>query len=506
MLALLALLGGCGQRARRTPDDTLVVLLEGKVTNIDPRFVSSNYDTKVSRLVVPGLTSTDRASLEPMPDLAESLELVDDVTWLVTLRPGLRFSDGTPLAARDVVYTYTSTLDPATRSPQRGGIAERIAAVEAVDERRVRFRLIEPVATFPSDIEFGVISADAAARGEVVGAGSYRVIDRSAERIVLERNPHYHGAAPPTPRLEIRTVRDANARAIMLVGGSADLAQNSLRLDLVDAVAGRARVRVDSGPGVILTYLMMQNEDPVLSDVRVRRAIAHAIDRRRIIDVKFSGRARLASGLLPASHWAFAGDVATYEYDPAKAAALLDEAGYRDPDGPGGEPRLRLGYKTSADQFRLAVARVIAAELAEVGIEVTVRAFEFGTFFDDIKKGNYQLATMQSAPITDPDYYYTYFHSSRVPDAKTLVGHNRWRYRSAELDALVEEGRRVSDRQRRLGLYAEVQRILARELPVIPLWHEDNVVIRHVDVDGYDILPSASYGGLASAHKRPRGE
>lgn len=497
---------GCSTRSRRTPDDTLVVLLEGKVDNIDPRFVSSNYDLKVSRLVVPGLTSTDHPSLEPGLDLAADIRQVDEVTWEATLRDDLRFSDGTPLTARDVVYTYMSTLDPATRSPQRGGYAERIRRVEAAGERTVRFHLVEPVATFLSDLELGVLSAEAARDGDgaVIGAGAYRVAGGGTERVLLERNPHYHGDAPPMPRVEVRTVRDANARAIMLVGGSADMTQNGLRLDLVEAVAGRARVTVDSGPGVILTYMMMQNEDPVLADVRVRRAIAHAIDRERIIELKLGGRAVLATGLLPPSHWAYEGEVDTYEYDPDRARALLDQAGYPDPDGPGGAPRLTLSYKTSANQFRLALARIIAAQLGEVGIEVEVRAFEFGTFFTDIKQGNYQIATMQTAAITEPDYYYTYFHSSRVPDPGTLFGHNRWRYRDARVDELVERGRRVIDRDQRLRLYGEVQEILARDVPVIPLWHEDNVVIRNVDVRGYEIVPSASLGGLRSVRKGGR--
>lgn len=500
-LAALAL-GGCGKRTRRTPDDTLVVLIEGKLDNLDPRFASTNNDVKFSRLVIPGLTTIDQTSLEPRPELAASVTQVDDVTWDVVLRGDLRFSDGSPVTADDVVYSYQSVLDPAVNSLHRGSFAERIRRIEATGPLGVRFHLVEPLATFLTDLDFGIFSAAADRRGQVLGAGAYRVLSFHGDRLLLERNPHYFGPPAAMPRIEARSVRDANARAIMLVGGSGDLTQNTLRMDLIDAVAGRARVYVDSGPGVILTYLMMQNEDPMLDDVRVRRAIAHAIDRERIVAVKMGGRAVLASGFLPPSHWAYHGDVATYPYDPERARQLLDEAGFPDPDGPGGAPRMRLGYKTSADQFRLAIARVIAAQLGEIGIEVEVRAYEFGTFFTDIKKGNYQIATMQSAPITDPDYYYTYFHSERVPDPTTLFGHNRWRYRNPRLDQLVEQGRRVADRQARLGLYAEVQEILARDLPVIPLWHEDNVVIMNVDVTDYQLLPSARFAGLRTVRKQ----
>jgi len=134
----------------------------------------------------------------------------------------------------------------------------------------------------------------------------------------------------------------------------------------------------------------------------------------------------LATGLLPPSHWAYNGDVPRWPHDLARARALLDEAGYR--PGPDGV-RLRLTYKTSADAFRVAVAHVLAAQLAEVGIAVEVRPFEFATFFADIKKGDYQMATMQTTPITEPDFYYAYFHSSRIPDASDPDAQNRDRLR-----------------------------------------------------------------------------
>lgn len=507
---LIAITCGCEARVRRTPDDTLVVLFDTTIQDLDPRFALGSGDVKLSRLIVPGLTALDQPSLEPRLELAERIEQQDELTWDVLLRAGLRFSDGSPLTSEDVVYTYTSMFDPALGSLYRQNFSERFTRLEALDERRVRFHLVKPLATFLTDVDFGIVSAQAARRdprgrfpgNRVIGAGAFRVERFDSERLLLARNPGYHGRAARMPRVEIRTVRDANARALMLVGGSADLAQNAIRQDLVDAVAERDRVDAAGGPSAILSYLMMQGEDPVLRDVRVRQAIAHAIDRRRIIEVKLGGRGVLATGLLPPTHWAYEPAVVRYDYDPELSKALLDEAGHRDPDGPGGAPRLRLTYKTSADQFRLALARIIASQLGEVGIEVEVRAFEFGTFFADIKQGNYQLATMQTAAITEPDFYYAYFHSARIPSPEKQDLNNRWRYRNPRVDALTEAGRSTADRARRLAAYSEVQQILAREVPVIPLWHEDNVAIHNVDVEGYVILPTAGVSGLTTAYKR----
>jgi len=500
LLTAASLAAGCA-RTGHTPDDMLVVVTEGRIRDLDPRFALTNYDNKLSRLVTPGLMSIDQASMEPRLELAESLEQLDDTTWEVVVRPDARFPNGAPVTAADVVYTFASTMDETVGSIYRDAWRERISRVEARDERTVRFHLQQPVATFPSDLDYGIVSARAAT-GWVVGAGPYRVVATWGERVWLQRNWHYYGARPPVSFIEVRTIRDANARFLLLVGGDADLAQNGVRVDLVSALEQRPSLRVMQGPSALLTYLMMNNEDERLSDVRVRRAIAYAVDRERIVSAKFHDRAILATGLLPPMHWAYRGDVRRYDYDPERAMQLLDEAGY--PDPPGGEPRMRLVYKTSADQFRVAIARVIASQLGEVGIEVEVRSFEFGTFFEDIKRGEFEIATMQTAPIVEPDWYYTYFHSASIPHEGNWGLHNRWRFRNDRADALMTEGRRTADRDARMRIYAEVQQILAEQVPVIPLWHEDNIVVTGQRVQGYELLPSARLRGLEKARKVSR--
>lgn len=506
VLALALALAGCEARDRRTPDDTLVVLIENPVNTLDPRYTQSSYDTKFSRIVAPGLVTVDTLDQTARNLLAESITRVDEKTWDVAIRPDARFSDGAPVTSADVVFTYETMIRPGSDSVYAKPFRERFTRIEALDERRVRFHLVDALATFVTDLDQGIVAAHAAGPdgrfrgGRVVGAGAYRLVSLDASRIVLEANPYWFGDPPRTPRIDARVVRDQSARIVMLVGGSADFAMNNVRLDLIDDVAAEERVTLSSGPSSILSYLMMNNDDPVLADVRVRRAIAHAIDREAIIDAKFSGRAVLASGLLPPTHWAYEPDVARYPYDPAKAGRLLDEAGYPDPPGPA--PRLSLVYKTSADQFRVAVARVIAAQLGQVGIDVEVRAFEFGTFFADIKKGQYQIATMQTTDIGEPDFYRTYFHSGRIPTPKDPNAQNRWRYRNPRVDELSEHGRRVVDPAERKSIYAEVQRLVATDVPIIPLWHEDNVVLTNADVDGFPILPNARLTGLAEVSKK----
>ncbi len=501
-LAIVALsTSACDPRRRRTANDTLVVVLADKATTVDPRFTLSNYDATVSKLVAVGLTSVSTGTGEPQLELASEITLSDPLTVEITLADR-RFSDGTPVTADDVARTFTTVADLACGSLYGQIQRDRWSSVEALDPRHVRMHLVRPLGTLRSDLEFGIVSfhgvpAKACRPPTLIGAGPYILRELTPYRASLDASP-FAAHAPKLAHLELRFVSDASARILMLVGGSADLLENSVRPDLVDDVGERERVHVEAAHSLLLTYMLLNNDDPILRDLRVREAIALALDRPAIVHVRFADRAVLATGLLPPTHWAYNADVAHWDRDLPRARALLDRAGY--PAGPDGV-RMRLTYKTSADAFRTAIAHVLAAQLAEVGIDVEVRPFEFATFFADIKQGNYQLATMQTTPITEPDFYFAYFHSSRIPSDADRDAQNRWHYRNPELDQVTAAGRAEPDREKRRGLYAEAQRLVARDLPVIPLWHEDNVVLSNPDVQGYEILADGRFSGLPAVTK-----
>jgi len=504
LVFLLAAAIGCTPRTRRTPDDTLVVVIEAPMTTSDPRAQISSYDAKLTRIVASGLTAVDTPDLKPRNELASEIRRVDARTIDVTVRGDARFSDGSAVTAADVVGTYNSVLDARSTSGSHKMLSDRLSGVEVVAPQTARFHLRAPLATFESDLDFGIVSFHHGqpTSEQAIGAGPYRMRELTSTHALLEPNPYYFGARPRVGQVEIKFVRDGAARLLMLVGGSADLIQNAVRPDLVEAIRARPRVRVETTDGVILTYLMMNNDDPVLRKREVRQAIAFALDRPAIIRAKLGGLAKLATGLLAPKLWAYSGAVPRYDHDLARARQLLDEAGLRDPDGDGPLPRLHLVYKTSSDGFRVSIARVIAAQLSEIGIEVEVRPFEFATFFADIKKGAYQLASMQTTDITEPDFYFMYFHSSWIPSPATPDGFNRWRYRNALVDRLTTEGRAELDPGRRYQIYAEVQRQVAADVPIIPLWHEDNIILSNVDVTGYTSTPNARLIGLRDITKQ----
>jgi peptide/nickel transport system substrate-binding protein len=355
-----------------------------------------------------------------------------------------------------------------------------------------------------TDLDFGILEKPSATPfGEGYrlppGAGPFLLDHREGESWFLKANPFFYGGKARADKLTFKLIRDDNSRLLALVGGSGDLTQNTVPPLLVDAVAAQPRIALETGASSVWSYLGFNCEDPILKDVRVRRAIALSIDRERIVHTKLRDRAVLATGMLPTFHWAYEKNVDRYPYDPARARQLLDEAGYH--AGANGV-RFHLVYKTSSNKFRVALASVIVSMLADVGIEVELRPYEWATFFADIKKGNFQLFSMQIPEISEPDLYTTFFASDRIPTRDNLdAGNNRMRYRSSELDQLLVAGRRELLRPGRVAIYSQVQKILARDLPAVPLWHEHNVAAMRRDLHGFELLPTGLLSSLARTYK-----
>lgn len=500
-LALLALLA-CDAAA---PTGALVLAIPAPPETLDRRFALSTDAMRLCELVTPGLTRID-ATGRAVPALAARFEALDPLTWRFTLRDGLRFSDGTALTAADVAATYASILDPATGSPHRGGYAY-VERVEAVDARTVLFRLRRPFGALPVDATMAVLpaallgpEAREVLQRRPIGAGPFVVASWDEdERLVLAPNPRWQGGPPPALTVEVRTVRDETTRLLELRKGRVDVVVNALSPALLPALRDDPALVVRTGPGNGTSYLMFQLRHPLLGRRDVREAIALALDREEIAATKYRGVARPARGLLPPEHWAAAAELPERRRDLDRARALLDAAGLPDPDGDGPAPRARLTLKTSTDRFRRSLALVLRAQLAEVGLELEVQPLEWGTFMTDVRRGRFELATLKW-PVVDPDLHRLAYHSSSIPtEANGWGGGNRMGYSDPALDRLLDEAREAADPAERAARYALVQRIVAAELPALPLFHEDALLVHRRDVRGIELDPYGSWRSLAAA-------
>jgi peptide/nickel transport system substrate-binding protein len=488
----LAACGGGKERSTATgtasgDQKTLTIAFDTSPTNLDSRVGNDQASGRIFDLVYAGLIKvTPDARYEG--DLAERWETPDDRTIIFHLRDNVRFQDGRPLTAGDVKFTYDSLMADAFTSPKKSGYAA-VAAFEAPDAKTFVVRLKEPNAGILDNLTLGIVPQGAdpeAFKMKPVGAGPYRVVDfRSDDRVVLQAFDDYYAGAPNIKNVVVRIIPDATTRVLELQNGSVNFVLNAVPFDMVPRFEND-KFRVMREPGAVYQYLAFNLKDPNLRRREVREAIALSIDRERIVRDLLRGYGRVTESVFPQGHWARAENVKTYPYDPARAAQLLDQAGLRDPDGPGPAPRFRLAYKTSTDTEANQQAEIIQQMLKQVGIDVQIQSNEFGVFYEDIQKGNFQLFSLRRAGVSDPDFLYIIFHSASLPPE----GQNRGSFVNREVDQLIVQGRSSFDQAKRKESYDRVQQIVADELPYISLYHRDNVAIMTSDIDGFVMYPS----------------
>jgi peptide/nickel transport system substrate-binding protein len=311
------------------------------------------------------------------------------------------------------------------------------------------------------------------------------------KEVVLERNDDYWGVKPKIARVRMPVVPDPTTRALELRKGSADAAINALTPDVDVAIEREHTLIVERAPGTIYAYLAFNLTDPILRDTRVRQALAYAIDRGPMIHYLWQDLVRPATSPLPPEHWAYDSDVEQYAHDPAKARGILDAAGYKPVNG----VRFHLAMKTSTEESTRLLAAVLQQQLRDVGIALDIRTFEFATFYSDVVKGAFQMYSLRWIGGNEsPDIFDT-FYSANVPPR----GANRGHYSNAKVDALIAAGRQETDEGKRREIYAQVQQILAEDLPYINLWYYDNVLVHSRRVKNVELSPSGDYNFLKRA-------
>jgi len=479
----------------------IVVGLANSPANLDPAVGLDEASQKLHQLLYSSLLRTDDA-LRVVPDLATRFETADSQTWVAEIPPGVRFHDGREMTAADVAYTFQRFLDPAFVSGRKGAY-RALESVEVTGPYTVAFHLREPSVSFPINLVMGIVPAGAGAglARQPVGSGPYRLVEFVPDdHVTLAAFEDYHRGAPGNPGLTFKVVPDDTMRGLELRKGSLDLIVNDLGPDLVFGLQREGRLQIVTGPGTDFAYVGFNLRDPALADARVRLAIAHGIDREAIITHLRRGLGTLTAGIVPPMSWAHADDVAPPAYDPARARELLDEAGFTDPDGAGPRPRLALTLKTStAEAYRLQ-ATVIQRQLADVGIAIDVRSYEFATLFADVIRGNVQLYTLQFVGVTDPDMLRRVLHSEQIPPA----GLNRGHYRNPDVDRLLAAAADTLDPEAQKRLYMEVQRLAAADTPLVGLWTKVNVAVAQPDLRNIALSPTADFGFLQHVTRTAR--
>jgi peptide/nickel transport system substrate-binding protein len=472
------------------------MLIESSPTNLDPRVGLDGQSERIDNLIFDDLLERDER-LNVKPGLADNWEIPDPLTYVFHLRPGVKFHNGAALTSRDVKWTFDSLLAGKIRSTKSAAY-RLVDHVDAPNDLTVVFHLKQSFATLLWNLSDGAIGivpygTPNEMSGHPIGSGPFRFVSAEPDKeVVLERNDNYWGEKARLDRVRFAVVPDMTTRALELRKGSADIAINSLTPDMVVTLEQEPRLAILRGPGTVLQYMGFNYRDPILKDVRVRQALAYAIDRRPMLEYLWRGFAQPAASILPPQSWAYSADVPIYNYDPEHARQLLDSAGYPATGG----VRFHLMMKTSSDENTRLMVAVLQQQLRQVQIQLDVRTYEFGTFFADVSRGAFQFYSLRwIGGNEDPDIFEYAFHSSNF----TPNGANRSFYSNPKVDALIDQARSELDQEKRRQLYAQLQRILAEDLPSINLWYLDNVLVHSQRVTNLSLNPPGNYDFLRTA-------
>jgi peptide/nickel transport system substrate-binding protein len=473
------------------------MIIESSPTNLDPRVGQDAQSENIDGLLFDNLLARDE-HLSVKPGLAAAWDIPDAKTYIFHLRPGIKFCDGRKLTSRDIKWSFDSLLQGKVRSTKAAAY-RFVDHIDAPTDDTVIFHLTQPWAAFLWNVAggagMGIVPEGSGAETsqKPIGSGPFRFVQAEQDKdVVIERNDNYWGEKAKVSRVHFLVVPDDTTRALELRKGSADILINALPYDTIVALQQEPALQILRSPGTRLGYMAFNLRDPILLDVRVRQAIAYALDRRQVIHYLMGDSARLAASVLPPESWAYDGNVTQYPYDPAKARQLLDAAGYAAKNG----VRFHLTMKTSTEGSSRTMAAVFQQQLRDVGIALDIRSFEFATFFSDVTHGEFQVYSLRwVGGNEDPDIFRHVFHSAGAA--------NRQFYRNPRMDDLIDKAEQEPDQSARKRDYWALQQLLADELPYVDLWYFDNVMVYSRRVRNLELNPSGNYDFLKTAELFP---
>ncbi|HEY2093418.1 MAG TPA: ABC transporter substrate-binding protein [Thermoanaerobaculia bacterium] len=464
--------------------DTLVIAWQSSPTNLDSRVGNDNASGRMADLIYSGLVRVT-PDMNYAPDVAEKWETPDDKTIIFHLNPNAKFHNGQPVKASDVKWTYDSLMDPKFVSAKKSGYAA-VDHIETPDDHTVIFKLKEPNGGLFDNLTLGILPTGADTnvyKTKPIGCGPYKVVNFAPDdRLELEAFDQWHLGAPKIKHVIVRVIPDATTRVLELRRGTVGFEVNNIPFENVAEFDKNPDFKVTKTPGSVWQYVQFNLRDPILSKVAVRQAIAYAIDRQKLSRDAMRGFAVPSDTIFGQGHWARAENLPSYPFDPNKANQLLDQAGYK--NGPQG--RFGLTFKTSNDAEALLRVQMMQQMLKQVGINVTIQQSEFGTFMEDIGKGNFQMYSLSRNGVQDPDFLYVILYSKNMPPN----GQNRGYYSNPRVDELLVNARATFDRAKRKPMYDEVQKIVQQDLPYVSLYHQINAAVMRKNIDGYVPYPA----------------
>ncbi len=468
-------------------DSTLVITRLSDAENLDHHFMSSiNAASTTHNKVYEGLVGRDKnADIRPL--LAEKWEQVDEITWEFKLRKDVTFHDGTPFDADAVKATFDRLLNPDVGAP-RAVVFEMVKEVKVIDDHTVQFILKEPFSPLLSILashEGGIISPKTIEKygknmiQEPNGTGPFVFESWTpGQEIVFHKNENYWGNQPKVEKIVFKVVPEETTRISMLETGEAHISE-PLSVTMMDTVEASKNVEIYSSEGYGTEYIGFNVQKGPFKDVRVRKAVAHAVNMDAIIEGVFNNIGNKSNSLLGSKVFGYHAGMKAYEHNLEEAKILLAEAGY--PNG------FKTTIKTMDKKEWINMAEVLQSQLKRIGIQLDIEVYEYGTFTEQANRGDTEMYILSWRNATgDADYnQYNLFHSN----SHGAPG-NKFFYSNKEVDRLIVAARAEQDQNKRKKLYEQAQELEMQDSVYIPIRVIENLAAIGENVEGFSISPS----------------
>ncbi|MCB0377126.1 MAG: ABC transporter substrate-binding protein [Bdellovibrionales bacterium] len=477
------------------PADTLVVGLASLPKTLDPRYATDANGQRIGSLIFSSLVKSG-PNLEPIADAAESWSY-DQRVYTFQLRPGLAFHNGDPLTKDDILYSFSEYQKPSSPFAPILSVIDRVEAEYGEGKYFVRLYLKEFAAPFLKDLSVVKLLSkkitEAAGKDfykAPIGTGVFRFSKQEPNNIYLTRYENYFGSKSQSKNILFKIIKDSNTRFQKVYKGQIDIVQGDIPYSKVKVFKRSDQFDVIIEPGLSTTYLLFNLKDPIFKDVKVRRAIHSAIHRRDIIKYSLEELADPATSIISPVSPFFDHNLRSENMTSTEISEVFSKL-----------RSAKVVLKTSNQMEAIEHGKIIAHQLRKAGLSLEQQSYEWGTYYEDVRTGKFQMAIMKWVGVQDPDIYRISLHSKMTPP-----GRNRGYYSNPQFDQLVEAAYRESNFEKRKKLYKKIQEIAYKDLPTDPLWYEKQVAIVHKRVKNYSLPVSGDFRSLATAYKEDDGK
>ncbi len=482
--------------------DAIVIGSIGDASNLIPILASDSASHEICGFIYNGLVKYDK-DYNIVGDLAESWDISkDNLTITFHLRDDVKWQDGAPFTSEDILFTYETIIDEKTPTAYAGDYL-LVKAASAPDPYTFVVTYYEPFAPaliswsmwiLPEHLLAGKDITKSELSRDPVGTGPYHFLKwKTGEKIELVSNHNYFEGRPFIDKVIYRVIPDMATMFLELKAGGVDwMGLSPIQYERqTDDDKFKKNFKKYKYLANGYAYLGFNLKDPKFADKRVRKAISYAIDKQEIIDIVLLGLGEVATGPYKPGTWQYNPDVERYEYNPERAKELLSEVGWEDTNGDGiidkdGVPFKFTIITNQGNELRAKSAEIIQARLKDVGIEVKIRIIEWAAFLSEfVEPRKFEAMILGWNILQDPDLYDVWHSSKTGPDELNHVS-----FENAEVDRLLEDGRKIFDQQKRKKYYFRIQEILADEAPYVFLYVPEALPVVHARFHGIEPAPA----------------